>query len=128
MRVKTRATSAAVWARYGTALRFFGSLTIPSTAGSLSLHLFDVPGPKRVYAWLDPSSDEAVVVEHCAGIGSPHEAVLAVSRRSGPSPLRKASGPAPDLRAVLELFEARLGPAAPLLVALRDALKTRWHS
>jgi hypothetical protein len=77
MRAKTRATAAAVRARYGTASRFLGSLTIPSTAGVLSVHLFDLPGPKRVYAWLDPTSDEVVVVEHCAEVSSPHQAVLA---------------------------------------------------
>jgi hypothetical protein len=81
MRAKTRATSAAVRARYGTASRFLGSLTIPSTAGVLTVHLFDLPGPKRVYAWLDPRKDEVVVVEHCAEISSPHEAVLAGRRR-----------------------------------------------
>jgi hypothetical protein len=81
MRAKTRATSAAVRARYGSPTRFLGSLTIPSAAGVVSLHLFDLPGPKRVYAWLDPTSDEVVVVEHCAAISSPHEAVLAARRR-----------------------------------------------
>jgi signal recognition particle receptor subunit beta len=81
MRAKTRATSAAVRARYGTVSRFLGSLTIRSTAGILSVHLFDLPGPKRVYAWLDPSSDEVVVDVHCADISSPHEAVVAGRRR-----------------------------------------------
>jgi hypothetical protein len=86
MRAKTGATSGAVRARYGVVGRFLGSLPIATTAGTISVHFYDLPGPKRVYAWTNPSDNQVVMVEHCADISSPHEAVSAARRRHGLRP------------------------------------------
>lgn len=62
--------------RYGRAARFLASLTVAAATGRLRVHIFDLPGPARIYAWLSPTADKLMVIHHGGDIRSPKDAVM----------------------------------------------------
>jgi hypothetical protein len=66
----------AIRSLYGRAARFLASLTVTAATECLKVHIFDLPGPARIYAWLSPSAGTLLVIPHGGDIRSPKDAVM----------------------------------------------------
>jgi hypothetical protein len=84
MGAATDSVRIAIRSRYGRAARFLASLSVPMPNECLKVHIFDLPGPARIYAWLSTSTGTVVVVPHGDEVTSPKAAVAFADDEANP--------------------------------------------
>lgn len=76
MSMEMQSVRITIRSRYGRAARFLASINVVAATERLRVHIFDLPAPARIYAWLSPVTGKLMVIPHGGDIRSPKDAVL----------------------------------------------------
>jgi hypothetical protein len=83
MGAATESVRIAIRSRYGRAARFLASLNVAAANECLKVHIFDLPGPTRIYAWRSPIGGELMVIPYGGAVRSPKAAVAFAAQQHG---------------------------------------------